>query len=843
MKVDAFKMKTLLTMLALGVALGGFATEKSPIVPFVIPAGRPDEAEIRSLVRTLNERGFDQFLIYPSTGLAYEYLGEEFFAMDATFLDEAKRRDMNVWLYDEFNWPSGTARGRVPAENDACLYRELVAVTNGAGKVSWQVIASREINVDNYCLDGNNFEEASVSRFMELTHREYERRFRPYFGSTIRGIFSDEPGHCSSAQFMKMPAGTVRRIPYWSTMDRDYADASGGRDFREDFARAFESGKLQQSDVFRIWTEVRSNRYRKTFFDPIRNWCDRLGIVSCGHLLGEEWPRGCAQRNGLPLRTLKGLSKPGIDLIKSDTGRGFEWITLAFAQSAARSRGRPGIVELFALGPCDLTFTIMRKLYWISALHHIDTYFQSLYHHRGYRFNIKDSYAMFTSPTQPWFAEMPLLHETAKEAARWASKPFRCDIAVVYPQRQIGSSAFGVGPNPSPRLIGLCRDLTWNQLTFEFIEEDEVTTAKTVIDWDGEMPIERSTGRRFEKTEELAAWLDAKYAARPRVTDAAGRTRGGFVTRAYLDGSAVAVNALSGEVLVAADGNLQPHDDGCAAERPAAEAWNLSLSGPSRRRTWFWVNKADEQRKTDRWLKREDKVESAPRYERDNLAKLSVTSPLKGIRFALRVYPDDTRYSVSLDGRPLVCDRPCTSIDTAFNELYRESAPIDLAAGEHLLELSGGKDGKLFMPVLWMVGDFSETTYGTLGPVPTRVACGSLAQAGLSSFAGVATYEAETAFAAGERLRVDSGGAVVRVRLGGRDLGAKGWAPFEWKIPTDLCGRRLPLEIDVITSIRPIFGSEKSPDAKLDHALWVKPSLADPSPVGLKSATILKPAN
>ena len=828
------------TLPLLLLAATAFAVEKSPIVPFVIPAGKPDAAEVRRIVDSLQQAGCDQFLFYPSTGLGYEYLSDEFFGMVGAFLAEAKARDMSVWLYDEFNWPSGTARGRIPAENAECRYRELVAVTNGAGDVSWQVIVSNTINVDNYCLDGNNFETASASRFMEITHCEYERRFRDYFGSTIRGIFSDEPGHCSSAWSMKMPAGTILRVPYWSTMEREYSAASGGRDFRRDFEDAVKGGKLRGSDMFRIWTDIRSRRYRASFFDPIRRWCDKLGIFSCGHLFSEESVDYCAYINGLPLNTLAGFSKPGVDLIRSDTENNYEWLTLAFAQSAARVRGRPGVVELFGLGPCDITFANMRKLYWLCALHRIDTFFQATYHCRAFRFNIKDTWAMFTSPDQPWFSEMPLLHDAAREAAEWAHKPQRCDIAVVYPQRAAGAAAFGAGPAMRPPLTDVCTRLTLGQLNYELIQEDEPTDREVVVDWRGATPYDRRSGKTFADAAEVFAWLDAKFSSRPRVKDSSGRTKCGYVTRAYEDGSAVAVDVVSGEVVLANDGRLAPRTETAEVVRPAAERWNLSLSGPSRRRTWFWTKQADAQRKTDDWLKRKDKVESAPRYDRDNIAKIVLSEPIENVRFALRVYPADKAFAVTMDGTPMSFAKSCASISPAYDELYRETEPMTLAAGEHVFELSGGKDGKLFMPVMWMIGDFAEREYGRIVPMPRSVACGSLATHGLGSFAGVATYRADASFAAGERLRVDSGGAVARVRFGGRDLGANGWSPFEWEIPAAMTGRRLPLEVDIVTSIRPIFGSENSPDAKLDHALWVKPSMSDPSHVGLRAADAVK---
>ena len=795
-----------LSVLLSGGAL--VAAEPSPIVPFVIPAGRPSEAECRELVKGLAEAGFDQMLVYPSTGLDYEYLGEDYFRMYGAFVDELARRGMKLWIYDEFNWPSGTARGRVPAENEACLYRELVATTNGAGGVDWQVVVSREINVNNYSLDGNNFEPASVSRFMELTHREYARRFGEHMGKLIRGIFTDEPGHCSGARRLKMPEGTVLRVPWWTGMEDEYRTASGGRDFRADFERAFKEGALGRSDVFRIWTEIRSKRYRRTYFDPIRIWCEQAGIESTGHLLSEDDPTFCARINGLPLHTLQGLGKPGIDLIKSNTDANFEWITLAFAQAGARYRGKPGAVELFALGPCDLTFTIMRQLYWICALHRIDTYFQATYHHQAFRFNVKDAWAMFTSPTQPWFSEMPLLHETAREAAHWARKPFLCDIAVVYPQRMLGACTFADGPRPDLR--ELCRKLTWNQFTYDIVEEDEATERPVVLDWDGEALFERGTGTRFGTDLASAVkWLDARFPGRPRVTDEKGATRPGFVTRAYCDGSAVAVDATTGEVIVAPDGKLVPRNRTSANRRELAKEWSVSLSGPTCRRTWF---------------------------AKDARAKVTLAAPLKGVKFARRHYP--AKLSVTMDGRPLAFPKPCASVAYAFDGLYDETEPMDLAAGEHVFELAGGKDSKFFLPAMWMIGDFAEREYGVLSPTPDRVASGSLAAVGLGSFAGRATYRTMARFAAGERLEVDSGEAVARVRFGGRDLGARGWAPFVWEIPAELVGRELPLEIEVVTSIRPIFGNEMVPDANLDHVLWERSVLANPWPVGLRSAVI-----
>ena len=813
-------------VLAASVAFGA----PSPIVPFVAPSDKPSADEVRTIVADLQAHGFDQFMVYPTTGLGYEYLGEGFFGMMDVFVEEAASRGMKLWLYDEFNWPSGTAHGRVPAENEKCLYRELVAVTNAAGEISWQTVVSRGINVDNDCLDGNNCEPEGVRRFMQLTHHAYGRRYARFMGSTIRGIFTDEPGNCSSALRLKMPEGTFLRIPSWSGMESEYAEASGGRDFRQDVETAFAKGTLATSDIFHRWVEIRSARYRKTYFDPIASWCRANGIESTGHLFQEEFADHCARINGLPLRTLKGLSKPAVDLVESFTPKAFDWMSLAFGQSAAMRSGKPGGAELMGLGPCDLTFTIMRKVYWICALHKLDTFFHATYHTRGYRFLTKDSWAMFLSPAQPWYREARLLNDAAREAASWAVKPFHCDIALVYPQRQLGSYGFVGGDFPALR--DTCRELTWNGFAYDLIEEDEPTDRKIVLDWAGEALFERRTGTRFADLPSAVTWLAEKTGRTPKP---------GHLCRDYEDGSSVDVDLTSGQVAVLPR-DAAPIQDGKTV--PVAMRWQLKLDGPSKRRLWFWRSETGPKKQLP-WVKDSTAaVTREVRNQEDDTCVFTVEEPLKGVRFVLRDYPAG-QFKLTLDGRPLDFPvYPATSLVYSFNEICRESEPLDLVPGRHVVQLTGGHDSKMFMPVAWLVGDFAEPEEGRLTSVPKTVANGSLFAQGLGSFAGMAIYSADVAFKSGDMLRIDCGDAVARVRLGGCDLGVRGWAPYEWPIPSDLCGRKLSLEVAVMTSVRPIFGSEDSPDAKLDHVLWVRSRVANPSPIGLNACQrLMKGAN
>ena len=93
------------------------------MIPFLAITGKPTEAEVRAKVATIAEQGIESFLVYARSGLELEYMGEDWLRLTEWFCDEAARRGMKVWLYDEYNWPSGTCKGRVPNENDAWRYR------------------------------------------------------------------------------------------------------------------------------------------------------------------------------------------------------------------------------------------------------------------------------------------------------------------------------------------------------------------------------------------------------------------------------------------------------------------------------------------------------------------------------------------------------------------------------------------------------------------------------------------------------------------------------------------------------------------------------------------------
>ena len=175
----------LLVLTAAGTLTATAAEPRCPLIPMGAITGRPDEQTVKETLEAYKAVGIDQYLIYARSGLEYEYLGEDWLQMCQWFCQHARRLDMSIWLYDEYNWPSGSCKGRVPAERPDFESRQYAVYKLPDGTFDWKIVHSPGW-ADNYSFP-------AMERFIELTHRKYEQRLGPYLGTTVAGIFTDEP--------------------------------------------------------------------------------------------------------------------------------------------------------------------------------------------------------------------------------------------------------------------------------------------------------------------------------------------------------------------------------------------------------------------------------------------------------------------------------------------------------------------------------------------------------------------------------------------------------------------------------------------------------------------------
>jgi len=434
---------------------------------------------------------------------------------------------------------------------------------------------------------------------------------------------------------------------------------------------------------------------------------------------------------------------------------------------------------------------------WTCALYGMDHYFTSLYHVTARGFLEKSGWAMMASPAQPWFSHCAGLHDEARLAAKWSRKRFVREVGVRYPQRLFGRLALkrSAPGEKTPPFNQLVQELSWGQVSFELLQEDDKSELKYVFGFrDGKIVEERS-GREFSSSGEVRDWLYAETKGTWRAVDRSGKVVPGLLVRHYADGTGVVLNLTDKDFTGLRLGRGDVFDlPGCgrvifgktASPRKKAEnrrsvkadSWKLSLDRPSLRRIWFTTN---------------------------NTARLVAKAPIKGVRWIVCDYPKG-KVKITVNGKVVEAEEASENVPYSYGGMYRETSPFKLEAGEYELRLEGRNDGNIYLPVLWLWGRFGANEPGVVFDCPkTASSLGKLSDIGLADFAGEATYRADVVVE-GEILVLDTAGLVAGVKLDGKNLGERGLAPFEWNVPKALVGKRARLEVTIVTSMRPSFG-------------------------------------
>ncbi|MBM7788421.1 glycosyl hydrolase [Tenggerimyces flavus] len=93
--------------------------------PFWFWNGDLEPDELLRQLHLMHERGVLGFVIHGREGLGIPYLSEDWFDRCRLVIEEAARLGMKVWVYDDLNWPSGYAGGRVVARDPGYVGQNL----------------------------------------------------------------------------------------------------------------------------------------------------------------------------------------------------------------------------------------------------------------------------------------------------------------------------------------------------------------------------------------------------------------------------------------------------------------------------------------------------------------------------------------------------------------------------------------------------------------------------------------------------------------------------------------------------------------------------------------------
>src|SRR4051812_47975022 len=83
------------------------------ILPFWFLNGELDLDEMRYQLREFRDKGMPGIILHGRFGLEHTYIGETYLDRIQFSVEEARKLGLQTWIYDEMNWPSGTADKRV----------------------------------------------------------------------------------------------------------------------------------------------------------------------------------------------------------------------------------------------------------------------------------------------------------------------------------------------------------------------------------------------------------------------------------------------------------------------------------------------------------------------------------------------------------------------------------------------------------------------------------------------------------------------------------------------------------------------------------------------------------
>ncbi len=251
-------------------------------IPFWSWNDRLEEGELRRQIGRMQELGMSGFFMHARGGLETEYLSDEWFHAVNVCIDEAKKRGMEAWAYDENGWPSGFAGGKLlhDKKNFAlgllweytdtfpCDEDTVAAYTkNDDGSFTW---VTSDCGAKEYLRLYRQYDRSYVDvldgeitkEFLHLTHEEYEKRCGADFGGAMPGFFTDEPqyfrwGHTYSNTLPRTFRETYGYEIY-PGLPAIFFDFDGADKFRIDYY------KLLHEQFINNWVKI------------VYEWCEGL---------------------------------------------------------------------------------------------------------------------------------------------------------------------------------------------------------------------------------------------------------------------------------------------------------------------------------------------------------------------------------------------------------------------------------------------------------------------------------------------------------------------------------------------------------------------------------------
>src|SRR6185312_8679111 len=324
--------------------------------------------EVKRDLDTLHGLGFQAVTVQAGFNMPFAYLSPQYFAFFQKLVEQAKQRNMRVWIVDDAGYPSGFAGGKftadkpdlrmqglevaekIPVAGGQTIHRDLSPDTVSAAAVdqdgnavpitlhgqtldwtapqgSWTVlIVNHEFRTSPTRSDTNpkrvkdteqSLEDymnpAATGQYLEWTHDQYKKTVGDEFGKIIMGFRGDEPDYSISglpwtpdffARFRELKGYDVQ--PYTAL----FAETPSRRNPGVAIHLTPEQLRIK-SDYYDVFSKM----FAAGFFEPQGKWCAANDLEYQVHLNHEEMEMALTHSEGSFFRDMRWVEVPGIDAI------------------------------------------------------------------------------------------------------------------------------------------------------------------------------------------------------------------------------------------------------------------------------------------------------------------------------------------------------------------------------------------------------------------------------------------------------------------------------------------------------------------------------------------------
>ena len=344
----------------------------------------------------LHQRGFRAVTIEAGYDMDNApYLTEGWFNLVRFAAEQAKARDMRVWIIDEGKYPSGFAGGlfskqrpdlrmmglgvaeRINAENGQSISRDLPEQTIGVlainrdngenlaldiskNKIEWTIPAegnwqlliidynyrtpvTRAVNDSTRAKTTKNsvgdlINPAAVKQFIAWTHEQYKKTLGEELGTTVLGFRGDEPEFAATPWTEGILDLFKETKGYDVTPYLPYCVHMGRRGPRIELT---DEQRRAKADYWDVWSRL----YGEHFFGLQAKWCADNGVEHMTHLNNEHRLETLTFTSGDFFRDLREVQIPGVDSIWNQVWPGKNADFVRLPASVAHVYGKPRVLS------------------------------------------------------------------------------------------------------------------------------------------------------------------------------------------------------------------------------------------------------------------------------------------------------------------------------------------------------------------------------------------------------------------------------------------------------------------------------------------------------------------